>query len=181
MQGPLNTLNYIGQELLATLDARKYPEIVRKSRIEIRLCLNTSFLQHCFQNFPVVPQWVLATRTNIGRWELSQVLAQRNKRLLVMVISTGDFKESLHRVGANERYTSGIFRVRGVLRFEFCRDGGRMSRDRNHCDDTLDLRPLAVFDDLICNRKSKTTARRAANSEKLRLVAAKLIGIDPGL
>jgi hypothetical protein len=56
-----------------------------------------------------------------------------------------------------------------------------MSRDRNHCDDTLDLRPLAVFDDLICNRKSKTTARRAANSEKLRLVAAKLIGIDPGL
>ena len=56
-----------------------------------------------------------------------------------------------------------------------------MSRDRNHCDDTLDVRPLASFDDLICNGEGNTAASRATNCKNLRLVTSKLIGITPGL
>lgn len=56
-----------------------------------------------------------------------------------------------------------------------------MSRDGNYCDNALNVRSLASFEDLISNRKSETSAGRASHREKLRLITPKPVSIEPGL
>jgi len=101
--------------------------------------LNTPLLQHHIQNLPIIPQRILAAGSNVRRWELRQILAQRHKRLHFVRISAGSIIARLYGGAVDKRHSLGVLRVCGVVGCVVGWDGVLVSSDWDHGDHTLDV------------------------------------------